>query len=107
MFQQADDNANKGKLRVAVEDFKAALAMDPDHLMHNVNLHLGLCKVLVKLGRGKEALTTCNEALNIDGELLDALVQVGCCFFHVTKLHVLSLSYIPSELVHVVMVGGG
>lgn len=55
--------------------------MDPNHLAHNVHLHLGLCKVLVKLGRGKDAITSCNEALNIDGELLDALVQVFCHFY--------------------------
>ncbi|XP_030926799.1 dnaJ protein P58IPK homolog [Quercus lobata] len=75
--KSAEDNVNKGKLRVAVEDFKGALALDPNHLAHNVHLHLGLCKVLVKLGRGKDAITSCNEALNIDGELLDALVQRG------------------------------
>ncbi|EEF42962.1 dnaJ protein P58IPK homolog [Ricinus communis] len=75
--KSAEDNVNKGKLRVAVEDYKAALALDPNHLAHNVHLHLGLCKVLVKLGRGKDALDSCNEALNIDGELLEALVQRG------------------------------
>lgn len=74
---QAEDNVNKGKLRLAVEDYKAALAFDPDHLAHNVHLHLGLCQVLVKLGRGKDALNSCTEALNIDGELLEALVQVA------------------------------
>ncbi|TQE13153.1 hypothetical protein C1H46_001237 [Malus baccata] len=75
--KSAEDNVNKGKLRVAVEDFKAALALDPNHLAHNVHLHLGLCKVLVKLGRGKDALSSCNEALTIDEELLEALVQRG------------------------------
>uniref|UniRef100_A0A2N9F1H1 J domain-containing protein n=1 Tax=Fagus sylvatica TaxID=28930 RepID=A0A2N9F1H1_FAGSY len=75
--KSAEDNVNKGKLRVAVEDFKGALALDPNHLAHNVHLHLGLCKVLVKLGRGKDAISSCNEALNIDEELLDALVQRG------------------------------
>lgn len=60
-----------------MEDFKAALALDPNHLAHNVHLHLGLCKVLVKLGRGKDAISSCDEALNIDGELIDALVQVS------------------------------
>ncbi|KAF9665023.1 hypothetical protein SADUNF_Sadunf16G0079000 [Salix dunnii] len=75
--KNADDNASKGKLRVSVEDYRAALALDPDHLAHNVHLHLGLCKVLVKLGRGKDAITSCNEALNINGELLEALVQRG------------------------------
>ncbi|KAF5750369.1 hypothetical protein HS088_TW03G00705 [Tripterygium wilfordii] len=73
----AEDNANKGKLRLAVEDYKGALTMDPEHLAHNVHLHLGLCKVLVTLGRGKDALASCTEALNIDGELLEALVQRG------------------------------
>lgn len=75
--KSAEDNVKKGKLRLAVEDFKAALALDPNHLAHNVHLHLGLCEVLVKLGRGKDAITSCNEALNIDGELIDALVQRG------------------------------
>ncbi|XWS43601.1 hypothetical protein CRYUN_Cryun16bG0118400 [Craigia yunnanensis] len=75
--KSAEDNVNKGKLRLAVEDYKGALALDPNHLAHNVHLHLGLCKVLVKLGRGKDALSSCSEALNIDGELLEALVQRG------------------------------
>lgn len=77
---QAEDNASKGKLRVAVEDFRAALALDPKHLAHNVHLHLGLCKVLVKLGRGKDALSSCGDALDIDEELIDALVQVCCVY---------------------------
>lgn len=63
-----------------MEDFNAALALDPNHLAHNVHLYLGLCKVLVKLGRGKDAISSCDEALNIDGELIDALVQVCWCF---------------------------
>ncbi|XP_058098692.1 dnaJ protein P58IPK homolog isoform X2 [Magnolia sinica] len=75
--KSAEDNVDKGKLRVAVEDFKGALALDPTHTAHNVHLHLGLCKVLVKLGRGKDALSSCTEALNIDGELVEALAQRG------------------------------
>ncbi|BBH06008.1 homolog of mamallian P58IPK [Prunus dulcis] len=75
--EHAEDNVNKGKLRLAVEEYKAALALDPNHLAHNVHLHLGLCKALVKLGRGKDALSSCNEALKIDEELLEALVQRG------------------------------
>lgn len=76
---QAEDNSEKGKLRVAVEDYKAALLVDPKHLAHNVGLYLGLCKVLVKLGRGKDAISSCTEALEIDGELVEALVQVLLC----------------------------
>ncbi|KAH1133627.1 hypothetical protein GYH30_012158, partial [Glycine max] len=75
--KSAKDNASKGKLRMAVEEFKAALAVDPIHLAHNVHLHLGLCKVLVKLGRGKDALDSCSEAFKIDEELVEALVQSG------------------------------
>ncbi|XP_044489709.1 dnaJ protein P58IPK homolog isoform X2 [Mangifera indica] len=75
--KSAEDNVNKGKLRLAVEDYNAALALDPNHTAHNVHLHLGLCKVLVKLGRGKDALSSCNDALDIDGDLLEALVQRG------------------------------
>lgn len=75
--KSAEDNENRGKLRLAVEDYRAALALDPNHTAYNVNLHLGLCKVLVKLGRGKDAVSSCTDALNIDGELLEALVQRG------------------------------
>ncbi|PKA66919.1 Chaperone protein dnaJ 15 [Apostasia shenzhenica] len=73
----AEENAEKGKLRLAAEDFKSAVAMDPHHTAHNVHLYLGLCKVLVKLGRGQDAVNSCTEALDIDGELLEALVQRG------------------------------
>ncbi|PIN23378.1 Molecular chaperone (DnaJ superfamily) [Handroanthus impetiginosus] len=75
--KSAEDNASKGKLRLAVEEYKAALAFDPNHSAHNVHLHLGLCKVLVKLGRGKDAVTSCTEVLEIDGDLVEALVQRG------------------------------
>ncbi|PKU65640.1 dnaJ protein P58IPK homolog B [Dendrobium catenatum] len=75
--KNAEDNAEKGKLRAAVEDFKSALALDPSHTAHNVNLYLGLCKVLVKLGRGNDAVSSCTEALNIDEELAEALTQRG------------------------------
>ncbi|GFP89144.1 Dnaj protein p58ipk homolog [Phtheirospermum japonicum] len=75
--KSAEDNASKGKLRVAVEDYKSALAMDPNHSAHNVHLHLGLCKVLVKLGRGKDAVTSCTDVLEIDGDSIEALVQRG------------------------------
>ncbi|KAH6755897.1 DnaJ P58IPK-like protein [Perilla frutescens var. hirtella] len=75
--KSADDNASDGKLRLAVEDYKAALSLDPNHSAHNVHLHLGLCKVLVKLGRGNEAVTSCTEVLEIDEDLVEALVQRG------------------------------
>ncbi|CAA6661818.1 unnamed protein product [Spirodela intermedia] len=75
--KSAEDNSERGKLRVAVEEYKAALAVDHNHLAHNVGLYLGLCKVLVKLGRGKDAISSCTEALEIDGELVEALVQRG------------------------------
>ncbi|KAL2933180.1 DnaJ protein P58IPK-like protein [Bienertia sinuspersici] len=75
--KSAEDNLEKGKLRLAVEDYKAAIALDPDHVAHNVHLHLGLCKVLVKLGRGKDALSSCTEVLTIDEEFIEALVQRG------------------------------
>ncbi|XP_021745415.1 dnaJ protein P58IPK homolog [Chenopodium quinoa] len=75
--ESAETNVEKGKLRLAVEDYKAALALDPVHIAHNVHLHLGLCKVLVKLGRGKDAVNSCTVVLNIDEELVEALVQRG------------------------------
>lgn len=78
-LMQAEDNASNGKLRLAADEYKAALAMDPNHSAHNVHLYLGLCKVQVKLGRGKDAVTSCTEALEIDGDLVEALVQV--CIF--------------------------
>ncbi|XP_010684112.1 dnaJ protein P58IPK homolog [Beta vulgaris subsp. vulgaris] len=75
--KSAEENVEKGKLRLAVEDYKAALALDPAHVAHNVHLHLGLCKVLVQLGRGKDALSSCTDVLNIDEEFTEALVQRG------------------------------
>lgn len=79
---QAEDNVQKGKLRLAVEEFKAALALDPNHIAYNVHLHLGLCKALVKLGRGKDAVKSCTDVLDIDEELVDALVQVYYNFLY-------------------------
>ena len=81
---QAEDNAAKGELRVSAEDYKAALAMDPDHTAYNVHLYLGICKTLVRLGRGKEAISSCTEALKIDGELVDA-TQVTMPAWNCTK----------------------
>ncbi|CAH9127032.1 unnamed protein product [Cuscuta epithymum] len=75
--KSAEENESKGKLRLAVEDYRAALALDPNHSAFNVHLHLGLCKVLVKLGRGKDAISSCSEALQIDEELVEALTQRG------------------------------
>eukprot|EP00252_Welwitschia_mirabilis_P011252 TRINITY_DN2532_c0_g1_i1.p1 TRINITY_DN2532_c0_g1~~TRINITY_DN2532_c0_g1_i1.p1 ORF type:complete len:492 (+),score=117.94 TRINITY_DN2532_c0_g1_i1:125-1600(+) len=75
--KSAEESLGRGKLRTAVEDFKEALQVDSDHTAHNVHLYLGLCRALVKLGRGKEAVEICSKALEIDGELLDALVQRG------------------------------
>lgn len=75
--KSAEDNASKSKLRLAVEEYKAALALDPNHTAHNIHLHLGLCKVYVKLGRGKDAVTSCTEVLEIDRDLVEALVQRG------------------------------
>lgn len=59
-----------------MEDYKSALALDPDHVAHNLHLHFGLCKLLVRLGRGKDALNACTEVLTIDEEHVEALVQV-------------------------------
>ena len=73
---QAEDYASNGKVQLATEEYKAALALDPNHSYHNVHLHLGLCKVQVKLGRGDDAVTSCTEALELDGDLVQALVQV-------------------------------
>lgn len=78
-LMQAEDNASTGKLRLAAEEYKVALAMDPNHSAHNVHLHLGLCKVQVKLGRGNDAVKSCTEALEIDRDFVEALVQV--CIF--------------------------
>lgn len=75
--KNAEDLADKSKFRMAVEEFKAALEMDPEHLAFNVNLHLGLCKVLVKLGRAKDAVSSCSSALETNSELVEALIKRG------------------------------
>ncbi|KAL7243201.1 hypothetical protein ACSBR1_015586 [Camellia fascicularis] len=74
---QPEKNENKGQPRLAVEDYKAALALDPNHLAHNIHLHLGLGKVMFKLGRGKDVVSNCTEVLDIDEELVEALIQRG------------------------------
>nr|CAD1838657.1 unnamed protein product [Ananas comosus var. bracteatus] len=74
LLEKTEHDVAKGKLCLAVEDFKEALAFDPNQSAHNVHLYLGLCKPLVKLGRGKDALDSCAEALNIDGELVEAIL---------------------------------
>ncbi|KAF5944088.1 hypothetical protein HYC85_018165 [Camellia sinensis] len=53
---QPEKNKNKGQPGLAVEDYKAALALDPNHLAHNIHLHLGE---------------------KIDEELVEALIQRG------------------------------
>lgn len=75
--KSAEENEAKGKLRLAVEEYKAAIALDPNHSAFNVHLLLGLCKVSVKLGRGRDAISSCSEALQIDEELVEALTQRG------------------------------
>ncbi|ERM99360.1 hypothetical protein AMTR_s00108p00145500 [Amborella trichopoda] len=35
---KVEDNLAKGKLRLAVEDFKGALALDPNHTAYHVHL---------------------------------------------------------------------
>eukprot|EP00897_Mesotaenium_endlicherianum_P006267 jgi/Mesen1/5669/ME000288S04880 len=71
----AEEALAKSKLRVAIEDFTAALQIDPDHRLHNVRLYLGLCKATGRLGRNKDCVAACSSALEIDGELLEALVK--------------------------------
>lgn len=97
---QAEDNAEKGKLRVAVEDFKSALALDPTHTAHNVNLYLGLCKLLVKLGRGKDAIDSCTEALNIYEELAEALTQVRLFLIPLVTLNKIKQRVIPHNFMN-------
>lgn len=48
--------------------------MDSSHTAHDVHLFLGLCKALVKFGRGKDALESCTDALEINEELVEVLV---------------------------------
>lgn len=71
----AEEALAKSKLRAAADEFQSALLVDPDHSAHNVKLFLGLCKTLVKLSRGKDALQACSSALEIDEELVEALTN--------------------------------
>ncbi|BBN20707.1 hypothetical protein Mp_zg00390 [Marchantia polymorpha subsp. ruderalis] len=75
--KSADEAASKGKFRLAVEEYLAALNIAPDHDIHNVKLYMGLCNICVKLGRGKDAVEHCSSVLKINEENLDALVQRG------------------------------
>ncbi|TYJ19008.1 hypothetical protein E1A91_A09G161700v1 [Gossypium mustelinum] len=68
---------------VAQRHYQKGLRLDPEHselkkaYFGLKNLLKKTKSVLVKLGRGKDASSSCSEALNIDGELLEALVQRG------------------------------
>ena len=73
---QADEALEKNKFRSAVEAYLAALEVVPDHDLHNIQLNMGLCKALVKLGRGKDAVMRCSLVLEMDSSYLDALAQV-------------------------------
>jgi DnaJ family protein C protein 3 len=75
--KSADEAFEKSKFRTAVEEYTSALEIAPDHTSHNIRLHLGLCKALVKLGRGRDAVTRCSLVLELDSESLEALVQRG------------------------------
>ncbi|KAG0625645.1 hypothetical protein M758_2G070900 [Ceratodon purpureus] len=71
----ADEALEKSKFRTAVEAYLAALEIVPDHDLHNIKLNMGLCKALVQLGRGKDAVMRCSLVLEMDGASLDALEQ--------------------------------
>jgi hypothetical protein len=73
---QADEALEKSKFRTAVEAYVAALEIVPDHDLHNIKLNMGLCKALVQLGRGKDAVMRCSLVLEMDGAALEALEQV-------------------------------
>lgn len=77
--QQAEEALEKSKFRTSVEAYNAALEIIPDHNIHNIKLNIGLCKALVKLGRGKDAVTRCTQVLEME-ESQEALEQVG--FLH-------------------------
>ncbi len=87
---QADEAFEKSKFRTAVEEYTSALEIAPDHTSHNIRLHLGLCKALVKLGRGRDAVTRCSLVLEIDSESLEALVQVSIKSLSLGRLEILS-----------------
>jgi hypothetical protein len=87
---QADEAFEKSKFRTAVEEYTLALEIAPDHTSHNIRLHLGLCKALVKLGRGRDAVTRCSLVLEIDSESLEALVQVSIKSLSLGGLEILS-----------------
>ncbi len=87
---QADEAFEKSKFRTAVEEYTSALEIAPDHTSHNIRLHLGLCKALVKLGRGRDAVTRCSLVLELDSESLEALVQVSIKSLSLGGLEILS-----------------
>lgn len=91
----------KNKLRTAVEAYYAALEVVPDHDLHNIKLNMGLCKALVKLGRGKDAVTRCSLVVGMDSASVEALQQVrdASHYRYVPQSIVVSISFL-SIIIH-------
>lgn len=93
---QADEALEKSKFRTAVEAYLSALEVVPDHDLHNIKLNMGLCKALVQLGRGKDALTRCSLVLEMDESSLEALEQVLDTITYLCRCSISPLSTIWS-----------
>lgn len=75
--KNANEFVQKHKYRDAIEEFKAALQIIPDHALHNVKLQLGLCRAYVKLSRGSLAAEACDVVLAAEPDNFEARMERG------------------------------
>jgi len=61
----AEKELKSGQLEEALESFHKGAKLDPEQQLFAGKMHLGRCKVLLKLKRFKEAVQACSDTMNI------------------------------------------
>ncbi|KAI4490062.1 PREDICTED: dnaJ homolog subfamily C member 7 [Polistes canadensis] len=65
--------------------FTEALTIDPQNIMTNAKLHFNKATAAIKLGRVKESITECTEALKLDENYLKALLRRGSSYLELNE----------------------
>ncbi|XP_025161527.1 dnaJ homolog subfamily C member 7 isoform X2 [Harpegnathos saltator] len=65
--------------------YNEALSIDPQNIMTNAKLHFNKATVAAKLGRLKESVTECTEALKLDENYLKALLRRAASYMELKE----------------------